>query len=143
MLVYLPILSLRGIEGKMFRPMAWTVIFALGTALVLALVLMPVLASVFLSRKVGDRETLLIRWAKKGYRPLLEAAVARPIPVVLAAAAMFAASLWVAANLGAVFVPKLDEEALAIQAAVRFGTRGKGESHRAVRLTEDSQRVGP
>ena len=72
MLVYLPILSLRGIEGKMFRPMAWTVIFALGTALVLALTLMPVLASIFLRRGVSEKETFLIRWAKKVYRPLLQ-----------------------------------------------------------------------
>jgi cobalt-zinc-cadmium resistance protein CzcA len=116
MLVYLPVLSLRGIEGKMFRPMAWTVLFALGTALVLALVLMPVLASVFLRRGVSDKETLLVRWAKKAYRPLLRTAMARPVPVAIIAVAIFAASLWIAKDLGAVFVPKLDEEALAIQA---------------------------
>ena len=83
MLVYLPILSLRGIEGKMFRPMAWTVIFALGTALVLALTVMPVLAVIFLRRGVSEKETLLIRWAKKAYGPLLRVAMARPVPVVL------------------------------------------------------------
>ncbi|MBM4087871.1 MAG: efflux RND transporter permease subunit [Planctomycetes bacterium] len=116
MLVYLPILSLRGIEGKMFRPMAWTVLFALGTALVLALVLMPVLAAIFLRRGASDKETLLIRWAKAAYRPLLRTAMARPVPVVLTTVAVFAASLWIAKDLGAVFVPKLDEEALAIQA---------------------------
>lgn len=116
MLVYLPILSLRGIEGKMFRPMAWTVLFALGTALVLALVLMPVLSAVFLRRGVSDKETFLVRWAKAAYRPLLRAATARPVPVAAGAAAVFVASLWIAKDLGAVFVPKLDEEALAIQA---------------------------
>jgi len=116
MLVYLPVLSLRGIEGKMFRPMAWTVIFALGIALVLALVLMPVLASIFLRRGVSEKETFLIRWAKKAYTPVLRVAMARPLPVVLGAVAVFAASLWVAKDLGAVFVPKLDEGDLAIQA---------------------------
>ncbi len=116
MLVYLPILSLRGIEGKMFRPMAWTVIFALGTALVLALILMPVLASFFLRRKVSEKETFLIRWAKKGYGPLLNVAMRRPVPVAATAVVVFLASLWIAMDLGAVFVPKLDEEALAIQA---------------------------
>ena len=115
-LVYLPILTLGGIEGKMFRPMAWTVIFALGTALVLALILMPVLASLFLRRTASDKETLLIRWAKNVYRPLLRLAVARPVPVVLSAVVLFATSVWLATGLGAVFVPRLDEGALAIQA---------------------------
>jgi heavy metal efflux system protein len=116
MLVYLPILSLRGIEGKMFRPMAWTVIFALGTALVIGLVLMPVLASIFLRRGVSEKETFLIRWAKKIYAPVLRITMARPIPVALSVVTLFVASLWVAKDLGAVFVPKLDEESLAIQA---------------------------
>ena len=116
MLVYLPILSLQGIEGKMFRPMAWTVIFALGTALLIALVLMPVLASIFLRRGVSEKETFLIRWAKKIYSPVLKATMKRPIPVALTVVTLFASSLWIAKDLGAVFVPKLDEESLAIQA---------------------------
>jgi cobalt-zinc-cadmium resistance protein CzcA len=116
MLVYLPILTLRGIEGKMFRPMAWTVIFALGTALLIALVLMPVLASIFLRRGVSEKETFLIRWAKRIYAPILKMTVTRPVPVVLSVVTLFLASLWIAKDLGAVFVPKLDEESLAIQA---------------------------
>jgi len=115
LLVYLPILSLRGVEGKMFRPMALTVIFALLTSLLLALVLMPVLASLFL-RGVSEREPVLIRWAKAVYRPLLRRAVRRPMPVVLTAIGLFAASLGIAAGMGAVFIPKLDEGSIAIQA---------------------------
>ncbi len=137
MLVYLPILSLRGIEGKMFRPMAWTVLFALGTALVLALVLMPVLAAVCLRRGVSDKDTLLVRWAKAGYRPLVRTAMARPAPVALAALAVVAASLWIAKDLGAVFVPKLDEESLAIQ-AVRLPSVSLESS---VTMTGDIERV--
>ncbi len=116
MLVYLPVLSLCGIEGKMFRPMAWTAIFALGTALILALILMPVLASLLLRRGVRERETLLIRWAKRIYEPSLRVVMAHPAAVLVAAGVLFAASLLIARNLGAVFVPKLDEGALAIQA---------------------------
>ena len=116
MLVYLPILTLGGIEGKMFRPMAWTVIFALGTALILSLTVVPVLASFFLRRGVSDKETLLVRWAKAAYRPLLRLAMARPAAVIGVTLAVFAASLWMATNIGAVFVPKLDEGSLAIQA---------------------------
>ncbi|QEL14071.1 efflux RND transporter permease subunit [Limnoglobus roseus] len=115
LLVYLPILSLRGVEGKMFRPMALTVIFALLTSLLLALVLMPVLASVFL-RSVSENEPFLVRWVKAAYRPLLRIAVARPRPVLLAAVGLFALSVVVASRLGAVFIPKLDEGSIAIQA---------------------------
>jgi cobalt-zinc-cadmium resistance protein CzcA len=115
LLVYLPILSLRGLEGKMFRPMALTVIFALLTSLLLALTLMPVLASVYL-RSVSEREPVLVRWVKALYRPVLRLAVARPGTVFAATAAAFAGSLALASTLGAVFIPKLDEGAIAIQA---------------------------
>jgi cobalt-zinc-cadmium resistance protein CzcA len=115
LLVYLPILSLRGVEGKMFKPMALTVIFALLTSLALALMLMPVLASVFL-RSVSETEPILVRWAKSVYRPLLRQAVNHPGPVVFAAAALFALSVWVGFGMGAVFIPKLDEGSIAIQA---------------------------
>jgi len=137
MLVYLPILSLRGIEGKMFRPMAWTVIFALGTALVLALIMVPVLAAIFLRGKASEKETFLIRWAKKIYSPMLKVAMARPIPVVLSAVAVFAASLWVAKDMGAVFVPRLDEGSLAIQ-AIRLPSVSLESS---ARMTGDIERT--
>jgi len=116
MIVYLPILSLRGLEGKMFRPMAFTVIFALLTSLILALTLMPVLGSIFLRRNVTEKETFLIRWAKRLYRPLLLKSMTRPGLVLFAATAIFAVSMVTAAGLGAVFVPRLDEGSLAIQA---------------------------
>ncbi|MBN2292987.1 MAG: efflux RND transporter permease subunit [Pirellulales bacterium] len=137
MLVYLPILSLRGIEGKMFRPMAWTVIFALGTALILTLTVIPVLASIFLRQGVSEKETFLIRWAKKVYTPMLKVAMAKPVPVALCAVAVFAASLWIAKDLGAVFVPKLDEGALAIQ-AIRLPSVSLESS---VRMTGDIERT--
>ncbi len=115
LLVYLPILSLRGVEGKMFKPMALTVIFALLTSLLLALVLMPMLAAVFL-RSVSETEPFLVRWAKAVYRPLLRQAVAHPAAVLLGSAAVFAASVVTAGGMGAVFIPKLDEGSIAIQA---------------------------
>jgi cobalt-zinc-cadmium resistance protein CzcA len=115
LLVYLPILSLRGVEGKMFKPMALTVIFALLSSLVLALLLMPVLASVFL-RSVSETEPFLVRWAKAVYRPLLRLAVRQPALIMLASAVVFGLSIWTAAGMGAVFIPKLDEGSVAIQA---------------------------
>jgi len=116
LLVYLPILSLRGLEGKMFRPMALTVILALITSLLLALMLMPVLASIYL-RTVSESEPFLVRWAKWIYKPLLGFLVNHPVSVMLATLFAFAASLVLAAGLGTEFIPKLDEGSIAIQAA--------------------------
>lgn len=115
LLVYLPILSLRGLEGKMFRPMALTVIFALLTSLLLALTLMPVLASVYL-RGVSEHEPFLVRWAKATYRPVLRTVVAWPRAVFAGTVAAFAGSVVLASSLGAEFIPQLDEGAIAIQA---------------------------
>src|SRR5204862_3995531 len=71
MIVYLPILTLEGIEGKLFRPMALTVLFALAGSMVLSLTLMPVLASLLLPRRIEEREPLLMRLVKWLYRPVL------------------------------------------------------------------------
>ena len=116
MIVYLPILTLRGVEGKMFRPMAITVIFALAAALVLSLTLMPVLASFLFKRGVSEKETWLIRQAHRMYLPLVRKASGRPIVVVAISAGVFAFSVLIASRMGAEFVPRLDEGVLAVQA---------------------------
>ena len=113
-LVYLPILALTGIEGKMFRPMALTVVFALVGSLVLTFVAMPVLASLFLRNSV-EKETLLIRLAHRIYKPMLSVALRLPRLTGATAAFAFVLSLGLAPFLGAVFVPKLDEGSIAIQ----------------------------
>ena len=114
MIVYLPILALRGIEGKMFRPMALTVVFAMGGSLICALTLMPVLASLFLKKAV-EKEPILFRLMKRLYTPLLAKAMARPVRTGGVAFGVFAASLLVVPFLGAEFIPKLDEGAIAMQ----------------------------
>ena len=116
LLVYLPILSLRGLEGKMFRPMAMTVILALITSLLLALLLMPTLASIYL-RSVSENEPFLVRWAKLIYEPLLGWVVRRPATVMGITVFSFVASIALAMGLGAEFIPKLDEGSIAVQAA--------------------------
>ncbi|MFM7539206.1 MAG: efflux RND transporter permease subunit [Planctomycetota bacterium] len=116
LLVYLPILSLRGLEGKMFRPMAMTVILALITSLLLALLLMPTLALIYL-RSVSENEPFLVRWAKLVYEPLLGWVVRRPATVMAITVFSFVASIGLAMGLGAEFIPKLDEGSIAVQAA--------------------------
>ena len=107
--VYIPILALSGIEGKMFHPMALTVMLALGGALVLALTLMPALCSLLLSGKVVEGDNFLLRAVKRFYAPMLHGALRMRWAVVIAAIALFGGSVWLFGRLGAEFVPKLDE----------------------------------
>ncbi len=113
-IVYLPILALRGIEGKMFKPMALTVVFALCGSLVCALTLMPVMASIFL-KNVKEKEPILFRLAKRMYNPILGRVMRRPVAAFATALVVFAASLALVPFLGAEFIPKLDEGSIALQ----------------------------
>jgi heavy metal efflux system protein len=107
--VYIPILALTGIEGKMFHPMALTVMLALVGALLLSLTLMPVLCSFILRGKVHEGDSVIIRLAKGGYERILTLALRFRWIVVTAAVALFVGTLWLFGHLGAEFVPKLDE----------------------------------
>jgi cobalt-zinc-cadmium resistance protein CzcA len=115
-IVYLPILSLAGIEGKMFRPMALTILFVLGSSLVLMLTLVPVLASLLLPRRLREAESPIVRVARKGYLPVLELCLRKKWAPLAAALVVLLASGVVAVRLGAEFMPRLGEGALAIQA---------------------------
>lgn len=123
MIVYLPILTLEGVEGKLFRPMALTVIFALAGSLLLSLTLMPVLASFVLSARPRRREPLLVRTIKRLYAPLLRFTMYRKAAVMgLAACVLIAAFGLIAPNLGSEFVPKLSEGAIVINVIRLAGT---------------------
>jgi cobalt-zinc-cadmium resistance protein CzcA len=113
-IVYLPILFLEGTEGKLFRPMALTVLFALAGSLVISLTLMPVLAATVLARE-EEHEPLVMRLFHRAYRPLARLAVHHPVTVLLAAAALVVASVPVALALGAEFMPRLDEGDLLVE----------------------------
>ncbi|MFN8650568.1 MAG: CusA/CzcA family heavy metal efflux RND transporter [Gemmatimonadales bacterium] len=115
-IVYLPILSLSGVEGKMFGPMALTVLFALLGSLILAVTLIPVLASLFLPGKLEEKEPGFLVWTRRRYRPALEWSMARPRTVLGIGGGLFLVALLIAPFLGAEFVPRLDEGALAVQA---------------------------
>lgn len=122
MLVYLPILTLEGIEGKLFRPMALTVIFALIGSLVLSLTLMPVLASLLLPRKIDERDPLLVRIARWFYAPVLSVVMRHKYAVIVLAICTLAVTSIIARGLGSEFVPKLSEGALAINVVRLAGT---------------------
>ena len=114
--VYVPILTLEGVEGKMFRPMALTVIFALIASLFFALTLIPVLSSFFLRKNIAHEEPRVIRVAKSWFLPALKKAVDRPGITAAVAGGVFAVGVLVASFMGGEFIPRLDEGALAIQA---------------------------
>jgi len=114
-IVYLPILTLRGVEGKMFRPMALTVVFALIGSLILALVLMPVLASFFLKQTGSEKETWIIRQLKRIYRPVLQRTIRFPKLTLGVAILVFGSSLLLVPFMGAEFIPRLDEGTIALQ----------------------------
>ena len=114
MIVYLPILTLEGVEGKMFRPMAITVIFILIGSLILSLTLTPVLASLVLPRTVEEKEVWLVRAAQSIYRPFLGLAIRCRWIVMIVALAGLAFTVKTALNLGSEFVPRLSEGDLVI-----------------------------
>ncbi len=108
-MVYVPILALQGIEGKMFKPMAIVVMLALGGALALAATLMPVLCAYFLGGNIQEKDNWLMRLAKHLYTPLLNFGLRHRWLVVLPMILAFAGSLVIFSRLGAEFIPRLDE----------------------------------
>lgn len=122
MVVYLPILTLTGVEGKMFHPMAYTVLLALTGALLLSLTFIPAAIATFLSNRISEKESFIIRFAKKVYEPLLRIALSFRYLVVLGAILFITLCLLLASQMGAEFLPSLDEGDLAIHALRIPGT---------------------
>ena len=115
-LVYLPILTLEGIEGKLFRPMALTVVFALLGSVLLSMTLAPVLASLAL-RKGAHAEPRFVGWLRRRYAPALSWTLRRPRTVIALALAVLAASALGATRLGSEFIPRLSEGAIVVNVA--------------------------
>src|SRR5215204_2714874 len=127
--VYLPILFLTGIEGKMFRPMAITVVLALVAAFVLSLTVVPALVALLIRGRVQEKENLIIRAAKATYRPAVTWALRARWVVVPAAVVAFGGSLLIFSRLGQEFVPVLDEKDIAMH-AMRIPSTGLDQSSR-------------
>ena len=133
MIVYLPILTLEGTEGQLFRPMALTVVFALLGSLVLSVTLMPVLASYLLPRRLPKREPLLVRAASRFYRPLLRLAIRGRHAFLGAAVVLMVVGVLLGSRLGSEFIPRLSEGSVVIntvrltgvslEESVRYGGR--------------------
>ena len=115
-LVYVPLLTLTGIEGKSFVPMALTVIIALGFAFILSLTAVPAAIAIWLSNRIEEKEGRVMRWLKTRYEPGLEKAMRRPTLTMGAGVAGFTVAIAAFLSLGQVFLPQLDEGDLLIQA---------------------------
>ncbi|MBN8958732.1 MAG: CusA/CzcA family heavy metal efflux RND transporter, partial [Rhizobiales bacterium] len=121
-IVYVPIFALTGVEGKMFHPMAITVVMALTAAMLLSLTFVPAAVAMFITGRVSEKDSMLMRWARLAYRPALEAALrARWLTVVVAIALVIVSGI-AATRLGSEFIPNLDEGDIALHALRIPGT---------------------
>ncbi|CAM2731477.1 MULTISPECIES: efflux RND transporter permease subunit [Methylobacterium] len=116
-LVYGPLLTFTGVEGKMFEPMALTVILALACAFVLSLTFVPAMIAIVITGRVTEVDNPLIRGLKAAYRPLLAAAIRAPAPFLAAALLLLVGAGLLAARLGTEFIPLLDEKSIALNAS--------------------------
>ncbi len=149
-LVYVPVLALEGVEGRMFRPMALVVLSALATALVLSLTFVPAMAPALVRiarRTHGEHDPVAVRFAKRVYGPVLARVMNRPLASTLAVVSVVGLSLVLASRQGGEFVPRLDEGSIALQltrppsTSLEEGVRGTLAVERCLREVPEVTRV--
>jgi cobalt-zinc-cadmium resistance protein CzcA len=121
-LVYVPMLTFSGVEGKMFEPMAFTVIIALAAAFVLSLTFVPAMIAIFVTGRVQERESIVVRGIKRLYTPALRHVMRSPVPTMLVALGLFVGALLLFTRLGQEFIPTLDEKNITMHALRIPGT---------------------
>jgi heavy metal efflux system protein len=133
--VYLPIFALTGVEGKMFHPMAITVVMALAAAMLLSVTFIPAAVALFIGRRVAEKESRLMTWAKLAYEPALHAFLARPKRVLAGAVVIVGVTLLFSTRLGSEFIPSLNEGDMAL-AVVRIPSTSLSQSVTMQKLVE-------
>ncbi|NJC28341.1 CusA/CzcA family heavy metal efflux RND transporter [Neolewinella antarctica] len=139
LMVYIPILALVGIEGKMFAPMAKTVMLAIAGALILSLTYVPAMSALFLNKNITNKRTVadrIIDFFQRLYTPVLRAALRFKVVFVVATTALFAVALFVFSRMGGEFIPTLEEGDLAMQQILPPGT----SLSQSIEMTELVQR---
>jgi len=124
LIVYLPILSLQGIEGKMFQPMALTIAFAILGAFVLSVTYVPMMSALFLQKKLNHRKTAadrMMAWLERRYQPLLRGVMAYPKTVIATVLVLFACSFWILRGMGGEFIPEIEEGDFAVETRLLTG----------------------
>lgn len=140
LIVFVPIMTLTGIEGKMFTPMAQTVSFALIGALLLSLTYVPMMSSLFLSRKIAEKETFsdkIMNFFKKMYTPVLRRAIQKPVLVIGLAVTAFLGSVLVFSRMGGEFIPTLEEGDLAMQMTLKPGS----SLQESIRASNEAEKI--
>ena len=140
--VYIPILTLSGVEGKMFQPMALTVIFALSAAFVLSLTFVPAMVALCVTGRVRETENVVVSWAKRLYEPTVRWALRWRYGVILIAAILFSGSLVLFRSLGQEFAPTLGELDLLVQ-AIRIPSTSVSQATAMQRVLERRLREFP
>jgi len=130
-----PLFALQAVEGKMFKPLAWTLIFAMTGSLIVSLTIVPVISSYFLKGSPKHEDNLAIRWIKKFYLPLLHKAIDHKKITVLVSVAVFAVSVYLFRFVGTEFLPYLDEGSIALN-VVKFPTASLEESKKVGEILE-------
>ncbi|MCV2884189.1 CusA/CzcA family heavy metal efflux RND transporter [Aestuariibacter sp. AA17] len=136
-IVYVPLFTLTGVEGKMFHPMAATVIMALLAAMVFCFTLVPAAVALFMKGKISEKESPIIVGAKNVYRPILHFALKMRWGVVIIAGALVTTSLWIGTKLGTEFIPQLNEGDIALH-AMRIPGTGIEQAISMQKLLEDT-----
>jgi len=125
LIVYLPILSLEGIEGKMFKPMAYTVAFAILGAFVLSITYVPMMNALLLNKKLNHKKTLsdkITIWLERKYQPLLRNILRYPRTVILATLCLFTLSVFMLLRMGGEFIPEIEEGDFAVDTRLLTGS---------------------
>ncbi|KGJ91742.1 efflux RND transporter permease subunit [Colwellia psychrerythraea] len=135
--VYIPLFSLTGVEGKMFQPMAATVVIALLSALVLSVTLVPAAIALFMTGDISDKESPVIKVSKSIYKPMLYIAMRFRWLVLSLAALLVVLCAWLATTLGSEFIPQLNEEDILLQ-AIRIPGTGIEQAVEMQKLLEQS-----
>jgi cobalt-zinc-cadmium resistance protein CzcA len=147
LLVYVPLLTFQGVEGKMFLPMAITVMLALAAALVLSLTTVPALIAAFLNRPIAENDVRAVAWTKAKYAPLLKNVLARPGPVLAGGVLVFLLAAATFPMLGQEFVPQLDEGDVLVNAmripstSIEQSQRMQLDVERAIRKVPEVQSI--
>jgi cobalt-zinc-cadmium resistance protein CzcA len=141
-IVYIPIFSLTGVEGKMFHPMAFTVVAALLAAMLLSLTFVPAAVAVFVTGRVVERPSRLMRGASRAYAPALDFALRRPAAVLAPAVALVALAAFGASRMGSEFLPNLDEGDIALH-ALRIPGTGLDQAVRMQSALEERLKAVP
>lgn len=134
--VYIPLFSLTGVEGKMFHPMAATVVMALLSALILSFTFIPAAIAIFMKGKITTKESLVIRNVKIIYKPLLETAIRLRWLVIMMVFILLSFSIWLSSTLGSEFVPELNEGDIALH-AIRIPGTGLEQAVKMQKILEE------